>query len=160
LPLSRDVPYFRMRRQLDAPIAHAPLPTGVALRPFDIDTARECRDLMNRVYGEGFGDPVAFDVWWPWLTSDADYAAELMFVAVADGKVVGFCHCWTGAFIKDIVVDRPSRGRGIAGALITMALVASTERAAPFVDLKTDVDNVKAQSLYRKLGFEIVERVG
>ena len=27
------------------------------------------------------------------------------------------------------------------------------------IDLKTDVENVKAQSLYRRLGFEIVERV-
>lgn len=149
-----------MRRQLDTPIAAAPLPAGVTLRPFDIETARACRDLMNCVYAQGFGEPIDFDIWWPWLTGDADYAADLMFVAVADGRVVGLCHCWTGAFIKDIVVDSAFRGRGIASTLITMALSACQGRNAPFVDLKTDVDNVKAQSLYRRLGFEIVERVG
>ena len=30
---------------------------------------------------------------------------------------------------------------------------------APWADLKTDVENVKAQSLYHRLGFDIVERV-
>lgn len=115
---------------------------------------------MNRVYVEGFGEVVDFDIWWPWLIGDADYSAELMFVAGTDGEVVGFCHCWTGAFIKDVAVDRAFRGRGIARALVSMALTACRGRAAPFVDLKTDVDNVKAQSLYRRLGFEIVERGG
>jgi ribosomal protein S18 acetylase RimI-like enzyme len=147
-----------MRRMLDAPVADAPLPEGLSLRPFDIETARECRDLMNRVYAEGFGDPREFDEWWLWVTTDADYSADLMFVAVSGDAVIGFCHCWTGAFIKDLVVDRAFRGRGIAGALLTMALVACRERGAPFVDLKTDVDNAAAQLLYRKLGFEIVER--
>jgi ribosomal protein S18 acetylase RimI-like enzyme len=150
-----------MRRMLDAPIAEARLPEGITLRPFDIDTARECRDLMNRVYREAFGDPWAFDEWWQWVTTDADYSADLMFVAVSGDAVIGFCHCWTGAFIKDIVVDRAFRGRGIASALLTMALVACRDRLnAPFVDLKTDIDNVTAQSTYRRLGFEIVERVG
>lgn len=144
---------------LDAPIAGAPLPPDISLKPFDVDAARECRDLMNRVYRGGFGDPWEFDEWWPWVTTDADYSADLMFVAVSGGAVVGFCHCWTGAFIKDIVVDSAFRGRGLAGALLTMALVACRDELhAPFVDLKTDVDNAAAQSLYRKLGFEIVER--
>jgi ribosomal protein S18 acetylase RimI-like enzyme len=149
-----------MRRMLDAPIEDAPLPAGVSLRPFDFETARACRQLMNRVYADGFGDPRVFGEWWQWVTTDADYAAGLMFVAVADDEVIGFCHCWTGAFIKDIVVDRRLRGRGIAAALLTLALVACRRRGAPFVDLKTDVDNRKAQSVYRRLGFEVVERVG
>jgi ribosomal protein S18 acetylase RimI-like enzyme len=147
-----------MRRPLDAPIAPAPLPPGVTLRPFDIDTGRECRDLMNRVYAEGFGDPHAFHEWWTWVTTDADYSAEMMFVAVSDNTVIGFCHCWTGAFVKDIVVDRYFRAQGIASALLTMALVACKDLGAPYVDLKTDVENIKAQSLYQRLGFEIVER--
>ena len=146
---------------LDAPIAVAPLPAGITLRPFDIDAARECRDLMNRVYRGGFGDPWQFDEWWAWVTGDADYSADLMFVAVSGDAFVGFCHCWTGAFIKDIVVDADYRRRGIASALLTMALFACRDRLhAPFVDLKTDVDNATAQSTYRRLGFEIVERVG
>ncbi|MBL8597935.1 MAG: GNAT family N-acetyltransferase [Devosia sp.] len=150
-----------MRRDLDAPLADAPLPAALTLLPFDIDTARLCRELMNYVYADGFGDSaVAFDAWWTWVTTDADYAPELMFVAAEQGRVVGFCHCWRDGFIKDLVVDRAWRKRGLGAALLTMALAASTARGIPFVDLKTDVDNATAQSLYRHLGFRIVERVG
>jgi ribosomal protein S18 acetylase RimI-like enzyme len=39
-----------------------------------------------------------------------------------------------------------------------MALLACSAHGASSVELKTDVENVKAQSLYRRLGFEIVER--
>lgn len=148
-----------MRRPLDAPIAPAALPPGLRLVPFDITTARACRDLMNRVYAEGFGDARDFDEWWPWLTTDSDYDPALLFVAAKDDIIVGFCHCWTGAFIKDLVVYRSTRGQGLGAALITTALLACRDRGAPFVDLKTDVDNTRAQSLYRRLGFEIVERV-
>jgi ribosomal protein S18 acetylase RimI-like enzyme len=148
-----------MRRDLGKPIAPAALPAGLRLIPFDIETARASRELMNRVYAEGFGDVVEFDTWWPWLTGDADYDPRLMFVAARDGEIVGFCHCWTGAFIKDVVVTPSARGIGLGAALVTMALLACKARGAPSVDLKTDVENVKAQSLYGRLGFEIVERV-
>ncbi len=50
--------------------------------------------------------------------------------------------------------------RGLAVSLLTKSLVACKKLEAPSVDLKTDVDNVIAQSLYRRLGFEVVERVG
>jgi ribosomal protein S18 acetylase RimI-like enzyme len=149
-----------MRRPLDAPIAPAALPADVRLVPFDITTARPCRDLMNRIYAEGFGDIRDFDEWWSWVTSDADYDPRFMFVAARGDDIVGLCHCWTGAFIKDVVVDRSLRGRGLGAALVTLALLACKQIDAPFVDLKTDVDNTKAQSLYRRLGFEIVERIG
>lgn len=148
-----------MRRGLAAPILPAPMPSGVNFMPFDEASGRACRDLMNRVYADGFGDVVPFERWWPWLTADAEYDPGLMFVAVSGGAVGGFCHCWSGAFIKDVVVDQRIRGRGLGAALITAALVACKTRGARFVDLKTDCDNVKAQSLYGRLGFEIIERI-
>jgi ribosomal protein S18 acetylase RimI-like enzyme len=83
-----------------------------------------------------------------------------MFVAAVDGVVIGFCVCWTSAFVKDLVVDEAFRRRGIGAALLTRALAVFAARGATTVDLKTDTDNLKAQSLYRRLGFEIVERIG
>lgn len=149
-----------MRRDLTLPLTPAPLPSGIDLVPFTETTARACRELMDRVYAEGFGDPWPFDAWWKWVTTDADYDASFMLVAVRGADIVGFCHCWTGAFVKDLVVDRSHRGQGLGGALLTLALSACKAIDAPFVDLKTDVDNLTAQSLYRKYGFTIVERVG
>lgn len=147
-----------MRRDLSQPIAPAPLPSDIELVPFDDSTARAGRELMNRVYADGFGDVVAFDEWWPWLIEDADYDPGLMFVAREGNRVVGICHCWSGAFIKDVAVDPSVGGRGVGRALVTMALLACKARGAPHVELKTDVENVKAQSLYGRLAFEIVER--
>lgn len=148
-----------MRRDLGAPIRPAPLPPGVVLVSFNERIAPACRDLMNRVYADGFGDPVPFDIWWPELTADSEYDPALCFVAVANGEVAGFCHGWTEPFIKDVGVDAAFRRRGLGGALLTQALETYAARGTPFVDLKTDVDNVAAQSLYRRLGFAIVERV-
>ncbi len=149
-----------MRRDLTRPIAPAPLPPGISLPAFDETTARACRDLMNRVYAAGFGDPEPFDVWWPQLTADDQYDPALMFVAADDGQIVGFCHCWTVPFIKDVVIDPTYRRRGLGAALLTSAMAASRQRGGTSIDLKTDVDNFAAQSLYRRLGFEIVERIG
>ena len=151
--------YLRMRRDLSAPIAPAPFPDGVVLDDFNFEIARSCRDLMNTVYAEGMGDVVPFDAWFQALESDSEYDPSLCFVAVGAGKVLGFCHGWRIPFIKDLVVAPAWRGRGLGRALVTLALETFKARGAASVDLKTDIDNEKAQSLYRRLGFVIVERV-
>jgi ribosomal protein S18 acetylase RimI-like enzyme len=161
LPLSKPEPHYRMRRDLSTPIAPGSLPAGIALVPFTVEAARASRELMNRVYEEGLGDDgITFDGWWQWLTTDADYDETLMYVAAQDGVVVGFCHCWRRSFIKDLVVDAAVRRRGLGTALLTLALTDFARLGSTYVDLKTDVDNVTAQSLYQRLGFEIVERIG
>jgi ribosomal protein S18 acetylase RimI-like enzyme len=145
-----------MRRDLAQPIAPAPFPDGITPLPFDATLAHACRILMNRVYAANFGDVVAFDRWWPKLSSDSEYDPTLCFVAAHEDTVVGFCQGWTEPFVKDIVVEGRWRGRGIGGALLTAAISAYKTRGAAYVDLKTDIDNLKAQSLYRRLGFVVV----
>ena len=153
--------YFRMRCDLTGPIAAAPLPQGTELLPFGKTIANEARELMRRVYPDGLNDGgISFEGFWAWLTTEPEYDAELMFAALRDGMVVGFCHCWRDAFVKDLVVAPEFRRRGLGSALLTMGLAAFARRDATFVDLKTDIENETAQSLYRRLGFEIVERVG
>ena len=149
-----------MRRDLGAPIMPVPLPPAMTLAPFDEHIAPACRDMMNRVYAAGFGDQLPFESWWSRLIADSDYDPTLCFVAVANGEIAGFCHGWIEPFVKDVVVDTAFRRRGLGGALLTRAMQTYAARDAPFVDLKTDVDNLAAQSLYRRLGFVVVERVG
>ena len=152
--------YFRMRRDLTAPIAPATLPEDITLVPFGRSNARECCELMNRVYGTSHGNaPEPFESWWASLLADSEYDPALMFVPTANGAVVGFCHCWNVPFIKDLVVDPRFRRQGLGSALLTMALNAFASRSAASVDLKTDIGNETAQSLYRRLGFVIVERI-
>ena len=114
---------------------------------------------MNSVYVAGFGDVVPFDQWWPALQADPEYDSTLCFVAAYGSAIIGFCHCWSEPFVKDIVVAPSWRGRGVATALLTEAMTTFSARGATSIDLKTDVDNFRAQAPYLRLGFEIVERI-
>jgi ribosomal protein S18 acetylase RimI-like enzyme len=114
---------------------------------------------MNAVYANGFGDVVPFDTWWPWLTKDAEFDPALVFVVTRSNSAVGICHTWTGAFVKDVVVDPAHRSQGIGAALLTRALEVHAAAGRPSIDLKVDVHNLSAQSVYRRLGFTVVERV-
>src|SRR5690606_14476911 len=125
-----------------------------------LEAMRAARELMQRVNPEGSGDGgVSFEGFWQWLTMDAEFDPELMFIVADEARsVVGLCHCWSGAFIKDLAVDPQVRGRGLGAALLTLALAEFARRGAAAVDLKTEIGNDKAQSLYRRLGFVEVER--
>lgn len=150
-----------MRRSLAGTVEVLPLPTEVSLTPFNEAGARECRALMNAVYGAMENeDTSSFEDWWPNLIADSEYDASLVLVARSGERVIGVCHGWTTAFIKDLVVDAAFRGRGVGGALLTRILAEYQRRGAPSVDLKTGADNLTAQSTYRRLGFEIVEHIG
>ena len=119
------------------------------------DLASAVARLETRKKPQAFLNVEAFQA----LESDSEYDPSLCFVAVGAGKVVGFCHGWRMPFIKDLVVAPAWRGRGLARALVTLALETFKARGAASVDLKTDIDNEKAQSLYRRLRFVVVERV-
>jgi ribosomal protein S18 acetylase RimI-like enzyme len=155
--MRNEKPWYRMRRSLAIPIAPAPLPLGITLAPFDRTIAPACRELMNRAYAAGTGDVVDFDHWWPKLVADKEYDPTLCRVAMRGPDVVGFCHAWTSAFIKDLVVDARCRRIGLGAALVTLTLGDFLARGADHVDLKTDFDNLAAQALYRRLGFVIVD---
>ncbi|MEO6014343.1 MAG: GNAT family N-acetyltransferase [Devosia sp.] len=152
--------YFRMRRDLSMPIAAVPFPRGLSVLAFTADVAPACRDLMNSCYGEVGYEPVAFEQWYTELNADAEYDAALMQVVADDDAVVGFCHCWTVPFVKDVVVAASFRKRGLGTAMMTTALEIFAARGAACIDIKTDVENTGAQAIYRRLGFEMVERVG
>lgn len=150
--------YFLMRRDLGLPIAAAAMPGHLVIEPFEVDQAGACRDLMNRAYGEAGYEPVPVGAWYNAVIGDTEYDPALIWVAKSENAVVGLCQCWRMPFVKDLVVDRAWRRLGIGAALLTHALTTFAGRGAASVDLKTDIGNTKAQSLYRRLGFEIVER--
>lgn len=146
-----------MRRDLTIPIADAPLPHDIVLCPFSRQLGYESRELLKRLYPEGLGDGgISFEGFWRWLTTEPGYDPKVMFVAMQGDAVVGFCHCWTGAYIKNLAVAPEVRRRGLATALVTRALQEFAQRGASAVDLETEVDNEAAQALYTKLGFTAV----
>ena len=109
---------------------------------------------MNDCYGSGFGNtPIDFDTWWAATRLDSEFDANLCFCVLQDESLVGFEHCWTSAFIKDIVVLPLVRHQGIGEALLRTAFRAFKERGATEVALKVHSDNMVARRLYNRVGF-------
>ncbi len=89
-----------------------------------------------------------------------------IFVAEDDsGQVVGLLsmsHRWTlwhtgpCALIEELVVDQGVRRQGIGSSLIRAALEWAKAQECSEVEISTDQDNVKAQALYQRMGFESV----
>jgi ribosomal protein S18 acetylase RimI-like enzyme len=84
-----------------------------------------------------------------------------LFVARSQsGEILGsltlatFCLA-TGvrAWIEDVVVDEPARGRGVASALVDHAVREARRAGASTVDLTSRPSREVANRLYRALGF-------
>lgn len=82
------------------------------------------------------------------------------FVAVADGKVVGWCDVairprptQRHSGVLGMGVIRDYRGKGIGRALIQAALAAARTGGIRRIDLTVRVDNEPARRLYESAGF-------
>jgi ribosomal protein S18 acetylase RimI-like enzyme len=146
--------FILLRRDLAAPIPAVAWPDGVERVAFEMADAKAIHALMQRAYASGFGS-VAADwlAWWEAVAADSEFDRDLCFVAKADGKVVGFCLCWTSSYVKDLVVAPEQQGRGIGAALLLSALTALRARGAAEVQLKVVTANAGARRLYERMGF-------
>jgi len=92
--------------------------------------------------------------------------AGRVFVAEEDGAVVGFACVWglvpqqepddppaPYAYVSDLVVLPPWRGRGIGRALIAHAEVYARAQGVGWLDIGVMAENRSARRLYERLGF-------
>lgn len=56
--------------------------------------------------------------------------------------------------IEDVVVDEPSRGKGVGEAMMRYAIGIAAERKAVCVDLTSRPERKAAQRLYENIGFK------
>ncbi len=89
-------------------------------------------------------------------------AAGAVFVARAGADVVGMASLvytvstaegGRAALFEDLVVHPHHRRRGIATGLVRFVIGESRNRGLLRLTLLTDMQNARAQALYRKLGF-------
>jgi GNAT superfamily N-acetyltransferase len=80
-----------------------------------------------------------------------------------ESRVIGMCtlvfssNCWVGALvceIRDLVVSRPERGRGLGARLLEAAFREARARGAVLASLFTESSHGEACSFYRSLGFQ------
>lgn len=92
----------------------------------------------------------------------ADASEGTVYVAREEGRVVAMASLvytvstaegGRAALFEDLVVEPGHRGRGIASALATFVIEEARGRGVLRLTLLTDMQNHRAQALYRKLGF-------
>lgn len=96
------------------------------------------------------------------LETIVENPATTLFVAREhNGQIVGSLtlavfRTPTGAraWIEDVVVDEALRGRGIAPAMIEVAVEAARRAEARTVDLTSRPERESANRMYQRLGFE------
>jgi len=92
----------------------------------------------------------------------ADESVGTIYVARDEGQVVAMASLLytvstaeggTAALFEDLVVQPSHRGQGIATALAGFAIAEARSRGVLRITLLTDMQNERAQELYRRLGF-------
>lgn len=86
----------------------------------------------------------------------ADAAAGAVFVAEADGAIVGcvFCRPKDDAlYIGKLAVEPARHGGGIGSALIEAAASEARARALSFLELQTRVELIENHAAFARLGF-------
>jgi GNAT superfamily N-acetyltransferase len=147
-------------------VREGPMPAGVSVRPL----AERDADAVTRLIAE-FGprrSPVP-DRMEAVLRTYASHAREVVagrfasMVAELEGMTVGVCTLewqrpfWSDelhAWLPDLVVTEPVRGRGIGRALLTATLSAARDAGAAEARLESGSQRAAAHGLYRSTGFE------
>jgi GNAT superfamily N-acetyltransferase len=90
-----------------------------------------------------------------------------ILIAVEDGRPVGVAalsFAWPleyadrSAWLEELYVEPPARGRGIGTRLLRAALQVAAESGATAVDLEVEADHQRAASLYAREGFRSLAR--
>lgn len=109
--------------------------------------------ILQSGYQHGGGEVGDFAEWWAAVRNDPEFDPAGMFLAIdANGTPVGFAHCWSSAYLKDIAVESDWRRKGVGRALILTAMEYFASAGAKTFRLKVRSDNSSAERLYRQLG--------
>jgi ribosomal protein S18 acetylase RimI-like enzyme len=131
--------------------------------PDHLDFVAPLFDAYRQFYGCSPDLPAARS----FLRERLEFAESVVFVAVADGRGVGFVQLYpsftsVGAartwILNDLYVDPTARRQGFGRLLMEAARVMAEETGAAWLELATAKDNAAAQALYRCLGYRKDER--
>ena len=128
-----------------------PAQSSVSLEPmrwWDVDGVM---DLERDLFGDECWTVAMF--WSELAETDSRY----YLVAVDDDTVIGYaglCAYADESFVQTIAVARDRQGNGIGAMLLTQLLDEARRRDEPMVGLEVRADNLGAQRMYERFGFE------
>ncbi len=158
--------YFaRMTRDLNQSIPEPKPIEGISVIPYKDEYCEELR----KSYHEIFKDEWSFQIYDPpaWkerITDREGFKPHLTFLALHEGKIVGFSinhvQCQSNiceGYITYIGTDAAWRKQGVASALLTASFRAFKNDGLPTAGLSVDTDNpTQALHVYEKHGFRPV----
>lgn len=121
------------------------------LRRMENDDVDAALVLEKTIYHDTPWDRIAF------LSELRKTQRSLYLVLYAGDQLVAFIGCWFGkdeAHITNIAVAPTYQGQGIGEALMRLMIDKAYDLGPREVTLEVRTDNVKAQHLYHKLGFQ------
>ncbi|WP_354535560.1 GNAT family N-acetyltransferase [Ralstonia sp. 1138] len=132
------------------------------VRAANLADLNQLSDLFNRYRGF-YQQPDDLALARAFLSERLQCHDSIIFVADADSRLLGFAQLYPtfssisakrAWILNDLFVAANSRQRGVAGALLAEVINHARESGAAWVNLETASDNVVAQELYRKFGFQ------
>lgn len=139
-------------------------PDGLTTRPMTPGDWPE----VERIYAAGIATGNAtFETRTPsWESWDAAHRNDLRFVAVLDGRVVGWVAagaishrpCYSGVVEHSVYVASEQRGKGV-GQVLLSTLIEAAEKAGVWT-IQTGIfpENEPSVALHQRAGFRIVGR--
>ncbi|MDB6143772.1 MAG: GCN5-related N-acetyltransferase [Pseudomonas sp.] len=147
-----------MRRNLRQPVPPTSWPGNTRLVGFHLELAAQVHELLVLGYRQGGGSVPNYSAWRTAFDSDPEFDPSLCFVACDDHGLIGVAHCWTSAFIRDLVVHPRAQRQGVALSLLNHAFQVFHSRGEACADLKVLETNHSARRLYETSGMSYVQR--
>jgi len=145
-----------MRRDLRQPTLLLTWPNSSRLVDFTLELAPQVHELLSLGYPQGDGGVPNYESWRAAFDTNPEFDPSLCFIACDDHGLVGVAHCWTSAFIRDLVIHPRARRQGLARALLAHAFAVFHLRGEVCVDLKVLETNHGARRLYETFGMSYV----
>jgi len=152
-------------RDLALPVNEAPLADGLVARTWSDEVGADALVVHNAAFADHWASqPIDSDQWVSYHANEF-FQPGMSWVVYEDEVPVAYMQCskyphdWEDrgrkeAWIEGIGTIRSHRGRGIASALITMAMSAFRTDGMEYAILGVDSENpTGANRIYERLGF-------
>ena len=162
--------FFEMTRDINEPLADAPLPAGLQVRPVTEADYRAVYEAHTEAFRDHWGfNEQSFEEFMRW-SEEPDFNPNLWKVAwdgdQIAGQVLNFVNSAENieyqrkrGYTEAISVRRPWRKRGLARSLVIQSIAMFKEMGMTETALGVDAENPSgALSLYQGLGYKEVRR--
>jgi GNAT superfamily N-acetyltransferase len=138
-----------------------------SIAPATVDDCRECAGLLVGQLSEHGVDASAKQLAQVLENVVADAGRGFLVLARDNTRIIGVAyvatilsaeHCGLVAWLEELYVLPEHRSRGVGTALLNAVLQRAHAAGVVAMDLEIDADHSRAESLYRRFGFQPLER--